>query len=119
MGPSIKYVTLVLANFDPSSLSNFVTHPGTSPKVRHTSRISPIFSRPSTKTLTTAPCTNSLSIDRGGFCPGFLSFVWKVLSVPPSVRMHVLQQKHKASLEISCFICMIHCFISVTSHAPD
>src|SRR6218665_1636682 len=71
MGPSIKYVTLVLANFDPSSLSNFVTHPGTSPKVRHTSRISPIFSRPSTKTLTTAPCTNSLSIVGGGFVRAF------------------------------------------------
>src|SRR6218665_3017028 len=40
-GPSIKYVTLFLANFDPLPLSHFVTHPGP-PKVRHTSR-TPLF----------------------------------------------------------------------------
>ena len=34
-GPSIKYVMLFLANFDPLPP---VTHPGTPPKVRHTSR---------------------------------------------------------------------------------
>ena len=28
-GPSIKYVTLFLATFDPLPLSHFVTHPGT------------------------------------------------------------------------------------------
>src|SRR6218665_410938 len=33
----------------PSPLSHFVTHPGTPPKVRHTSRTPPIFRRPSTK----------------------------------------------------------------------
>ena len=27
LGPSIKYVTLLLANFDPLPLSHFVTHP--------------------------------------------------------------------------------------------
>jgi len=36
--PSIKYVTLFLANFDPLPLSHFFTHLGTPPKVRHTSR---------------------------------------------------------------------------------
>src|SRR6218665_3697649 len=49
------------------------------------------------KTQTKAPCTNSLSIVRGGFCPGGLSggllsgrFCpgW-FLSVPPSVRIHL------------------------------
>jgi len=50
-----------------------------------TSHISkpPIFIRPSTKTRTKAPCTNSLSIVRRGFCPEFfvrVSFVWKFLS---------------------------------------
>src|SRR6218665_2073537 len=30
----------------------------------------PIFTRPSTKTRTKTPCTNSLSIVRGGFCNG-------------------------------------------------
>src|SRR6218665_3303100 len=33
----------------PFPLSHFVTHPGTPPKVRHTSRTPPIFRRPSTK----------------------------------------------------------------------
>src|SRR6218665_624198 len=50
-----------------------------------------------------ALCTNSLSIVHEGFCPGASvrgSFVWKalsrvVLSVPPSVRIHLLQQKVK------------------------
>ena len=45
-----------------------------------------------------------LSIVRVGFCPGAFvrgSFVWKVLSgvdivrIPPSVRIHLLQQKVK------------------------
>src|SRR6218665_2598330 len=49
MGPSINYVTLFLANLDPPPLSHCVTHPRTPPKVRHTSRTPPIFSRPSTK----------------------------------------------------------------------
>ena len=44
-GPSIKYVTLFLANFDPLPLSHFVTHPVTPPKVRHTSRTPPIYSK--------------------------------------------------------------------------
>src|SRR6218665_504037 len=36
LGPSIKYVTLFLTNFDiPSPLSHFVTHLGTPHKVRH------------------------------------------------------------------------------------
>src|SRR6218665_3494774 len=48
--PSIKYVTLFLANFDPLSLSHYVAHPVPPQKVRHTSRTPPpIFSRPSTK----------------------------------------------------------------------
>src|SRR6218665_2420934 len=34
----MSHVTLFLANFDPLPLSHFVTHPGTPPKVRHTSR---------------------------------------------------------------------------------
>ena len=37
-GPSIKYVTLFLANFDPLPLSHFVSHIPGPPKVRHTSR---------------------------------------------------------------------------------
>src|SRR6218665_1146174 len=100
---SVKYVALFLANFDPLPLSHVVTHPGTPPKVRHTSR-TPHFSRPSTKTLTKALCTNSLSIVLGGFCSGVLSLSGRFcpgcfLFVPPSVRMHVLQQKVKHHLK--------------------
>ena len=85
MGPSIKYVTLFLANFDPSSpLSHFVTHPGNPPE--STSHISdpPIFSRPSTKNPDKSPfykfshncsrgfCQGVFCLEgfvRGGFCP--------------------------------------------------
>src|SRR6218665_2116807 len=48
-GPSIKYVTLFLANFDPPSPCRTLSHIPGSPKVRHTSQNPPIFSRPSTK----------------------------------------------------------------------
>src|SRR6218665_1924561 len=50
LGPSIKYVKLFLANFDPPPLCHTLSHiPGPPPKVRHTSRIPPILSMPSTK----------------------------------------------------------------------
>src|SRR6218665_1865526 len=55
-GPSIKYVTLFWPILTPPSpLSHFVTHPRTPPKVGHTSRTPPIFSRPSTKILDKSP----------------------------------------------------------------
>src|SRR6218665_2186138 len=68
LGPSIKYVTLFLANFDPLPCHTLSHIPGLT-KVRHTSRTPPIFSRPGTETRTKAPCTNSLLIVRGGLCP--------------------------------------------------
>ena len=82
-GPSIKYVTLFLANFYPLPLSHFVTNPGTPPE--STSHISdpPIFSRPSTKTPDKSPLYKfSLNCSRGFLSGGSVrgSFVWKVLS---------------------------------------
>src|SRR6218665_4195365 len=75
-GPSIKYVTLFLAHFDPLPLSHFVTHPSTPLKVRHTSRTpTPFLVGLAQKSQTKAPCTNSISIVRGGFCLGVLSEV--------------------------------------------
>src|SRR6218665_3782646 len=73
--PSIKYVMLFFANFDPLPLSHCVTHPETPQK--STSHISdaPDFSRPSTKNRTKTPCTNSLLIVRGVFVQGALSGV--------------------------------------------
>src|SRR6218665_836016 len=69
-----------------------------SPKVRHTSRTPPISRIPSTTNGQKLPCTNSVSILRGGFVRG--SFVWKVLSGvlfvrSRSVRIHLLHQKVK------------------------
>src|SRR6218665_3412990 len=95
-GPSIKYVTQFFANFDPLPLSHFVKHPGTPP----------IFSRPSTKNPDKSPYMQILSqlfsgafvrgllsggllSGRGRICPG------SYLSAPPSVRIHLLQQKVK------------------------
>src|SRR6218665_4049140 len=62
-GPTIKYVTLFLANFDPlPPLSHFVTHSGTPPQkyVTHLG-LTPIFSRSSTNNPDKSPCTNSLN----------------------------------------------------------
>src|SRR6218665_3621576 len=94
---------LFLANFYPSPLSHSVTHPGTPQSTSHISDPPNFFSRPSTKNRTKAPCTNYLSIVCGvfvweglseglwfgRFCPGWF------LSIPPSVTMHLLQQKVK------------------------
>src|SRR6218665_90762 len=84
MGPSISTSRYFGPILPPSSLSHFVTHPGTTQKVRHTSRNTPPFLVGLVrKTWAKAPCTNSLSIVRGGFCPGAFvrgSFVWKDLS---------------------------------------
>src|SRR6218665_1795044 len=88
----------------PLPLSHFVTHPGTNPKVRHTSRTSPIFSRLSTKNPDKSPLYKfSLNCSRGYLPMGILSGSllsgrfrpgW-FLSIPPSVRIHLLQQKGK------------------------
>src|SRR6218665_1460293 len=74
-GPSIKYVTLFLANFDPLPLSHFVTHPGTPRKyVIHLGP--PDFLVGLVQlTRTKALCTKfSLNCSRdflsGGFCQG-------------------------------------------------
>src|SRR6218665_2430968 len=91
----------ILANFDsPFHLSHFVTHPETPQKyVTHLGLPLPRFLVGLVqKTLTKALCTNSFNCSRG-FLSGVLSFVWKVLSVPPSLRMHVLQQKVKHHLK--------------------
>src|SRR6218665_1680782 len=106
LGPSIKYVTLFLANIDrvdplpPCHTLSHITGPR---KVRHTSHPRFLLGLVQ-KTLTKGPCTNSLSIVRGDFCPGVLSLSGRFcpgcfLSVPPSVRMYVLQQKVKHHLK--------------------
>src|SRR6218665_275893 len=71
LGPSIKYVTLFLANSYPSPVT--LCHTSRDPpKIRHTSQ-TPFLEGLVQKTRTKAPCKNSVSIVRGGFCPGVLS----------------------------------------------
>src|SRR6218665_3402384 len=81
--PSIKYVTLFLANFFSPSLCHTLSHiPGPPQSTSHISG-PPIFSRPSTKNPDKSPLYKfSLNCLRG-FCPGGFvrgSLVWKVLS---------------------------------------
>src|SRR6218665_1877826 len=49
MGPSIKYVTLFLANFEPLPYHTLSHIPGPPKYTPHISEPPPIFSRPSTK----------------------------------------------------------------------
>jgi len=87
-GPSIKYVTLILANFDSSPVSHFVTHPGTPKSTSHISDPPPILvglvQKPGQR-----PLVQILSQLLRGFCLGAFvrgSFVWKVLSGVVFVR---------------------------------
>src|SRR6218665_420883 len=90
-GPSIKYVTLFLANFDPPLPCHTLSH---TPRKYVTHLGPPRFLVGLVqKSRTKVPCTNSVSIVRGGFCPGWF------LSVPPSVTIHLLQQKVKHHFE--------------------
>src|SRR6218665_1055997 len=72
-GPSIKYVTLFLANFYAPSPCHTSSHIPGPPKLRHTSRAPRFLEGLVQKTRTKALCTNSVSIVRGSFCPGVLS----------------------------------------------
>src|SRR6218665_2055175 len=73
-GPSIKYVTLFLANFAPPPLCHTLSHiPGQPPE--STSHISdpPLLVGLVQISRTKVLCTNSISIVRGGFVRGGLS----------------------------------------------
>src|SRR6218665_1764609 len=80
LGPSIKYLTLFLVNFDPLPLPHFVTHPGT-PKVRHTSRNPRFLVGLVQKTRTKAPVQFLSQLFAGVLFGDFVrgSFAWKVL----------------------------------------
>src|SRR6218665_2107189 len=72
MGPSIKYVTLFLANFVTPSPCHTLSHiPGPPQSTSHISD-PPFIVGLVQKIRTKANCTNSLSIVREGFCPGFV-----------------------------------------------
>src|SRR6218665_1050633 len=69
-GPSIKYVTLFLDNFDPPSPCHTLSHiPG--PPRKYVTLLGPRFLVVLVqKSRSKVPCTNSISVVRGGFCPG-------------------------------------------------
>src|SRR6218665_136198 len=70
MGPSIKYVTLFLANFE-SPPPVILCHTSRDPPKKYVTHLGPpIFSRPSRKIRTKTPCTNS-QLFAGGFVRGF------------------------------------------------
>src|SRR6218665_3269191 len=72
-GPSIKYVTLFLVNFDPPPPVT-LCHTSRDPQKYVTHLGPPIFVGLVQKARTKAPCTNFLLIVRGGFCPGVFVF---------------------------------------------
>src|SRR6218665_2958773 len=94
----------IFGQFLPPLPCHTLSHIPGPPKVRHTSRTPPQFLVGLVqKTRTKAPSTNSLSIVRavfvrGGLSGGLLSgrfcLGW-FLSISPSVRIHLLQQKVK------------------------
>src|SRR6218665_403887 len=89
-GPSIKYVTLFLANFYPPPLCHTLSHiPGPSESTSHIS--DPPFSTkiPDKSPLYKFHLNCSRRFLSGGFCPGWF------LSVPSCVTIHLLQQKVK------------------------
>src|SRR6218665_3878304 len=95
----------------PLPLSHFVTHPGTPQKVRHTSWTPRFLVGLVQKSRTKAPCTNSLSIVRGAFCPGgFCPF-------PLLSEYSCYNRKVNITLNFMFHMYDKKC-ISVTSHAP-
>src|SRR6218665_1855545 len=87
MGLSIKYVTLFLANFDPPVT---LCHTSRDPQ-KYVTHLGPpsIFSRPSTKIPEKSPLYKFYLNCSRRFLSGWF------LSVPPSVTIHLLQQKVK------------------------
>src|SRR6218665_3280039 len=111
LGPSIKYVMLILANF------NLPCH-----TLSHIPGPPPIFIGPSTKIPNKNLCTNSLSIVRGGSCQGVFcleGFVWVDFCPFPLLSEYICYNR-KLNITLNF---MFHRygkkFISVTSHALD
>src|SRR6218665_197710 len=118
LGAVRKVRHAILANFYPLPLSHFVTHPWTPPpKVRHTSRTPPDFLVGLVqKARTKAPCTNSLSIVRGDFCPG--GFVRGGFCPFPLLSEYICyNRKVNITLNFMFHMYDLKKFISVTSHA--
>src|SRR6218665_348813 len=124
-GPSIKYVTLFLANFYPLPSVTLRHTSRDPPKVRHTSRTPPICRRPSTKNWDKSPLVQILSqlfarnfvrgvlsegLLSGRFCPGWL------LSVPVLSEYICYNRKLDITLNFMFRMYDKKC-ISVTSHA--
>src|SRR6218665_2704529 len=99
-GPSIKYVTLFLANFYPLPLSHFVTHPGTPTPQKYVPHLAPPlqFLVGLVKETRTKFCLNcSRCFLSGGFVRG--SFVWGGFCPFLLLSEYMLQQKFKHHFE--------------------
>src|SRR6218665_2941364 len=87
---------LFLANFDPPPLCHTLSHIPGPPRKNVTHLGPPLLVGLVQISRTKVPYTNSISIVRGGFCPGVLSGL--VLVRSPSVTIHLLQQKLNITL---------------------
>src|SRR6218665_3051809 len=125
MGPSIKYVTLFLADFDPPSPVT-LCHTAQDPQ-KYVTHLGPprCFSRPSTKIRTKAPCTNSLNCS-WGFVQEGLSGVFGLEGFgregfcPFLLLSQYICNNRKLNITLNFMFNMYDkkC-ISVTSHALD
>src|SRR6218665_2139937 len=89
LGAFHKVRHAIFGQFDPPPPVTLCHTSRDPPKVRHTSRTPRFLVGLVQKSRTKVSCTNSISIVCGGFY-----LVW-FLSVPPSVTIHLLQQKVK------------------------
>src|SRR6218665_283437 len=126
VGPSIKYVTLFLANVDPLPLSHFVSHPGAPPSTSHISDPSPIL-EDSTKIPDKSPLYKfSLNCSRGFCSEGFCQRVFCLEGFvrggfyPLPLLSEYICYNRKLNITLN-FMFHMHdiFFTSVTSHALD
>src|SRR6218665_3033163 len=93
----------------PSPLSHFVTHPGTAKSTSHISDPPRFLVGLVQKTRTKAPCTNSLSIVRGGFCQGVFcleGFVRGGFCPFPLLSEYICYNR-KVNITFKFHVCMI------------
>src|SRR6218665_629810 len=104
MGPSIKYTSRYfwpLLTPSPVTLCHTSRDP---PKVRHTSRTPRQFLVDLVqKSRTKVPCTNSILIVRGGFCPG--GFV-RVGFCPFPLLSQYICYNRKLTINLNCMLHM-------------
>src|SRR6218665_462025 len=100
-GPSIKYVTLFLANFYPPpchTLSHILGTPEGTSHISDPPFLVGLVQITRTKALVQILSQLFARVFVRGFCQGVFCLGWS-LSIPPSVRIRLLQQKVKHHLK--------------------